>query len=62
MLSEQQSCVRNGGFATKYFTLTRGEHQDDPIWAYLFIIPLKVLFALIKNKVDTFREFSVFLE
>ena len=31
LLNEQQSCVTNGGFATKYFTLTRGENQDDPI-------------------------------
>ena len=41
-----------GGFATQYFTLKRGAHQDDPKSAYLFIIALEVFFALIKNKVD----------
>ena len=52
MLNGQQSWVINGGFATQYFTLKRGARQGDPISAYLFIIALEVLFALIKNKVD----------
>ena len=52
LLNDQQSCVINGGFATQYFTLKRGARQGDPISAYLFIIALEVLFALIKNKVD----------
>ena len=52
LLNDQQSCVINGGFATQYFTLKRGARQGDPISAYLFIIALEVLFALIKNKVN----------
>ena len=51
LLNDQQSCVINGGFATQYFTLNRGAYQGDTISAYLFIIALEVLFALIKNKV-----------
>ena len=49
LLNDQQFCVVNRGFATQYFTLKRGTHQSDPISAYLFIIALEVLFALIKN-------------
>ena len=51
LLHDQHSCVINEGFATQYFTLKRGARQGDPISAYLFIIALEVLFALIKNKV-----------
>ena len=46
-------CYINGGFATQYFALKRGARQGDPISAHLFIITFEVLFALIKNKVDT---------
>ena len=52
LLNDQQSCVINGGFATQYFNLHEGARQGDPISAYLFIIALEVLFALIKSKVD----------
>ena len=51
LLNDQQLYVINGGFATQYFTLTRGARQSDPLSAYLFIIALEVIFALIKNKV-----------
>ena len=52
LLNDQQSCVINGGFATQYFILKTGARQGNPMSAYLFIIALEVLFALIKNKVD----------
>ena len=43
-LYEQESCVLNGGFTTKYFNLEKGAYQGDPISAYLFILALKILF------------------
>ena len=52
VINDQPSCVINGRFASQYFTLKRSACQGDPISAYLFIIALEVLFALIKNKVD----------
>ena len=52
LLNDQQSCVINGGFATRYFTLKGGACQGDPVSSYFFIIALEVLFALIKNKVN----------
>ena len=48
-LNEQESCVINGGFITKYFKLEKGERQGDPVSAYLFILCLEILFMLIKN-------------
>ena len=52
MLNKQQSCVINGGFTVRYFNLEKIARQDDPILAYLFILPLEVLFELIKNNDD----------
>ena len=49
LLNNQQSCVINGGFTTRYFNLEKGVRQCDPISAYLFILALEVLFELIKN-------------
>ena len=48
LLNNQQSCVINGGFTTRYFNLEKGAHQDDAISACLFILALEVLFELIK--------------
>ena len=53
LLNNQQSCVINGGFTTRYFNLEKGARQGDPISAYLFILALEVLFELIKNNADT---------
>ena len=36
MLKSQESCVINGGKASKYFKLERGTRQGDPISAYLY--------------------------
>ena len=52
LLNNQQSCVINGGFTTRYFNLEKGARQGDPISAYLFILALEVLFELIKNNAD----------
>ena len=47
LISEQESCVTNGGITTKYFKLDA--RQDDPVSACLFILCLEILFLLIKN-------------
>ena len=39
----------NGGTAAKYFNLSKGAHQGDPISAYLFILALEILFTLVKE-------------
>ena len=36
ILTNQESCVMNGGNSTGYFNLERGARQGDPISAYLF--------------------------
>ena len=38
ILTNQESCVMNGGNSTGYFKLERGARQGDPISAYLFIL------------------------
>ena len=48
----QESYIINGGITTKYFKLERGARQGDPISAYLFILVLEVVFAVI-NQIKT---------
>ena len=49
LLNNQQWCVINECFTTRYFNLEKDARQGDPISAYLFILALEVLFELIKN-------------
>ena len=52
LLNNQESCIINGGFPTKYFKLNKGTRQGDPISAYLFILVLEIVFNLIKQNKD----------
>ena len=52
LLNNQESCIINGGFTTKYFKLDKGTRQGDPISAYLFILVLEIVFNLIKENKD----------
>ena len=49
MLTNQESCVINGGTTTQYFKLERGARQGDPIAAYLFILALEIFFIMVKK-------------
>ena len=49
ILTNQESCVMNGGNSTGYFKLERGARQGDPISAYLFILVMEVFFQMIRK-------------
>ena len=49
LLTNQESCVINDGSATSYFKLEKGARQVDLISAYLFIMALEIIFAMIKS-------------
>ena len=53
-LNNQESCITNGGFTTKYFKLDRGTHQGDPMSTYLFILVPEIVFNLIKQNKDIY--------
>ena len=52
LLTNQESCVINGGTTMQYFKLERGARQGDPIAAYLFIKALEMLFIMIKKNLE----------
>ena len=52
LLNNQESCIINVGFTTKYFKLDKNTRQGDPISAYLFILVLEIVFNLIKQNKD----------
>ena len=49
LLKNQESCLINGGHATKYFKLKRGARRGDPISVYLLILALEIFFIIIKT-------------
>ena len=50
--SDIRSTVLNNGFASNYFTLTRGTRQGDPLAPYLFILVVEVIAHQIRNNVN----------
>ena len=53
LLTDQKSCVINGGSATPYFISVKRARQSDLISAYLFIIALEIFFAMINSNPNT---------
>ena len=49
LLTYQGSCIINGGSTTSYFKLEKEARQGDTISAYLFVIALEIIFAMIKS-------------
>ena len=58
LLTNQESCVINGS-STTYFKLEKGARQVDPISAYLFIIALEIIFAMIKSN-PNIKDLNIF--
>ena len=52
LLNNQESCIINGGFTTKYFKLDKGTRQGDPMSPYFFILVLEIIFNIIKQNKD----------
>ena len=49
LLNNQELCIIDGEFTTKYFRLDKGTRQCDPTSAYLFTVVLEIVFNLIKQ-------------
>ena len=52
LISQQESCVINGGNTAQYFHLERGRRQGDSSLVYIFNLALEVLSFLVRNNRD----------
>ena len=52
LLTNQESCIINGGSTMSYFKLEKGACQGDPISTYLFITTLEIIFAMVKSNAN----------
>ena len=59
LLTNQESCVINGGSTTSYSKLEKRARQGDPISACLFIIALEIIFATIKSN-PNIKDLNIF--
>ena len=51
----------NGGITKKYFKLEKGAYQEDPISAYLLILVLEIVIAVIKSNQNIDKWFKTFM-
>ena len=49
LLLNRESCILNGRTTTNYFKLEKGTRQGDPIFVYLFILVLEIVFLFTKE-------------
>jgi len=47
-----ESCVMNNGTTTKYFPISKGVRQGDPLSPYLFILSIEPLAVMIRNNMQ----------
>ena len=59
LLTNQESCVINAGSTTSYFKLENRARQDDPMSAYLFIIALGIIFAMLNSNPNV-KDLNIF--
>ena len=49
LLTNQESCIINGGYTATYFGMEFGARKGDPFSAYLVVLALEFFFILIKS-------------
>ena len=59
LLTNQEFCIITDGTTTLYFNLEKGARQGDPISANLFIIALKIIFAM-ENSNPNIKGLNIF--